>query len=85
MRGEHILLDQKGGAIALMTTTRLMFAYSNRIMNRNYFEAALRQRTDGTYPSLGDAVKIAKNTTYSSLGDIINNRKFTLLGEPKSK
>jgi len=80
--GEDILLKPKTGAIALMTTTRLVFAFSNRIMNRNYLLTALQQKADGSYPSLGEAVKNTKNITYRSQGDIINNRKFTLLGDP---
>src|SRR5205814_4435429 len=80
--GENILLRPKTGAIALMTTTRPVFAFSNRIMNNNYLQFALQQRADGTYRSLGDAIKDSKNFTYQSLSDIANNRKFTLLGDP---
>lgn len=80
--GENLLLRPKTGAIALMTTTRLVFAFSNRIMNKNYLEAALKRQADGTYPTLGDAVKRAKNFTYTFFGDAVNNRKFTLLGDP---
>jgi hypothetical protein len=80
--GENILLRPKTGAIALMTTTRLVFAFSNRIMNRNYIQTLLHQNTDGSYLSLGDAIKKAKNITYQSGGDVINNLKFTLLGDP---
>ncbi len=80
--GENILLRPKTGAIALMTTTRLVFAFSNRIMNNNYLQFALQPGADGKYRSLGDAVKDAKNYTYQTSGDISNNRKFTLLGDP---
>ncbi|MEO5594512.1 MAG: type IX secretion system sortase PorU [Chitinophagaceae bacterium] len=80
--GEDILLREKTGAIALMTTTRLVFAFSNRIMNKNYLQAALQPRNDGSYMSLGEAVKQAKNLTYQTQADITNNRKFTLLGDP---
>ena len=80
--GENLLLREKTGAIALMTTTRLVFAFSNRIMNKNYLETALKKKADGTYPTLGEAVRNAKNTTYTFFGDVINNRKFTLLGDP---
>ncbi len=80
--GENILLRDKTGAIALMTTTRLVFAFSNRIMNRNYLQFALNVKPNGTYPSLGEAVKLAKNFTYQTQADIVNNRKFTLLGDP---
>src|SRR6195952_3859453 len=80
--GENILLREKTGAIALMTTTRLVFAFSNRIMNRNYLQTALQPRADGSYRSLGEAVQQAKNLTYQTQTDITNNRKFTLLGDP---
>lgn len=80
--GEDLLLREKTGAIALMTTTRVVFAFSNRIINNAYFKEALRTNPDGTYPSLGEAVQRTKNTTYQNFGDIINNRKFTLLGDP---
>lgn len=80
--GENILLRPKTGAIALMTTTRVVFAFSNRIMNNNYLQFALQPDVAGKYRSLGDAMKDAKNYTYQTSGDIANNRKFTLLGDP---
>ncbi len=80
--GENILLRPKTGAIALMTTTRLVFAFSNRIINNNYLQFALQPDANGQYKPLGDAVKEAKNFTYQNSGDVANNRKFTLLGDP---
>lgn len=80
--GENILVRPKTGAIALMTTTRVVFAFSNRIMNNNYLQLALQADANGKYKTLGDAVKEAKNFTYQTSGDVTNNRKFTLLGDP---
>ncbi len=80
--GENLILREKTGAIALMTTTRLVFAFSNRVMNKNYLEVALQRKPDGSYYSLGEAVKKAKNYTYTTSSDVVNNRKFTLLGDP---
>lgn len=80
--GENLLLKPKTGAIALMTTTRLVFSSSNRDMNNSYIQAALRVKANGRYPTLGDAVLKAKNFTYQNFPDINNNRKFTLLGDP---
>jgi hypothetical protein len=81
--GERILLRPKTGGIALMTTTRPVFAFSNRIMNNNYVRFALeRDANTGQYRALGDAIREAKNFTYQSFPDIVNNRKFTLLGDP---
>ena len=80
--GENLLLRPRTGAIALMTTTRLVFAFSNRVMNKNYMDVALKPLPDGRYLSLGEAVRYAKNITYQFSGDVINNRKFALLGDP---
>ncbi len=80
--GENILVRPKTGGIALMTTTRVVFAFSNRIMNNNYLQFALQPNANGVYRTLGDAVKDAKNYTYQTSGDVTNNRKFTLLGDP---
>ena len=80
--GEDLLLRPASGGIGLMTTTRPVFAFSNRIMNNNYMRFALEEDVNGRYRSLGDAIRETKNFTYQTLGDIINNRKFTLLGDP---
>jgi hypothetical protein len=80
--GENILLKPKAGAIALMTTTRIVFAFSNRIMNNNYLQFALQRNANNKYPNLGEANRLAKNYTTTNSGDIVNNRKFTLLGDP---
>jgi hypothetical protein len=80
--GENLLVRPKTGAIALMTTTRLVFANSNRVMNNNYLKVALERDANGRYKSLGDAVRAAKNLTYTTSADIVNNRKIALLGDP---
>ncbi|PSL48851.1 putative secreted protein (Por secretion system target) [Chitinophaga niastensis] len=80
--GHKVLLQNNGGAIALMTTTRAVFAYSNQVMNANYLKTAFTPQADSTMPALGTAARLAKNITYSSSGDVINNRKFQLLGDP---
>jgi hypothetical protein len=80
--GENILLRPKTGGIALLTTTRVVFSFSNRIINNNYLQFALQPDSSGIYRSLGESIKIAKNFTYQTSGDVGNNRKFTLLGDP---
>jgi hypothetical protein len=80
--GEDILLRPKTGGIALLTTTRVVFSFSNRIMNNNYLQFALQPDTNGVYKSLGESIKVAKNYTYQTSGDVANNKKFTLLGDP---
>jgi hypothetical protein len=80
--GEKILVGQSAGGIALMTTTRLVFAFSNRVINNNYLRFAMQRQANGNFLTLGDAVRQTKNFTYQNSNDYINNRKFTLLGDP---
>ncbi|MEN9684690.1 MAG: type secretion system sortase PorU [Bacteroidota bacterium] len=80
--GKDLLTANNTGAIALLTTTRLVFAYSNKVINDNYLQIALKPEANGQYLSLGESVRRAKNFTSLNSGDIINNRKFTLLGDP---
>lgn len=80
--GEHLLHGNANGGIALLTTTRLVFAYSNRIMNEQFIKTALQRSANGQYLSLGESVRLAKNSTSLSSGDVLNSRKFALLGDP---
>lgn len=80
--GKAVLVNSLNGGIALMTTTRVVFAFSNRIMNDNYLKIAFQSDVNGIYKTLGEATKEAKNFTYQSFGDVVNNRKFTLIGDP---
>jgi flagellar hook assembly protein FlgD len=81
-----LLYGSNNGAIALLTTTRLVFAYSNRIMNQNYLQLAMEPlSTVGSgklYRSLGQATMDAKNRSNQFNGDPLNSRKFALLGDP---
>jgi hypothetical protein len=80
--GNSLLFNNNNGAIALMTTTRVVFAYSNRIMNDNYLRIALQPNAQGNWLTLGEATQQAKNASYQGFGDVYNNRKFCLLGDP---
>jgi hypothetical protein len=80
--GGSLLYDDSIGAIALMTTTRVVFASSNRVINDNYLKIALQPDGTGQYLTLGEAVKRTKNYTYQTYSDVFNNRKFVLLGDP---
>lgn len=80
--GEDLLVGRSNGAVGLLTTTRLVFASSNRVINNNYFRFQLMKSSDNRYPSLGEALRLSKNYTIANTGDFINVRKFTLLGDP---
>lgn len=76
--GENILLNENGGAIALMSTTRLVYSAPNYVLNRNIFEVAFDRNQDGSGLRLGDIIRLAKNKS----GNNTNKRNFVLLGDP---
>ena len=83
--GEELLMSRPTGAIGLMTTTRLVFASSNKIINNNFLEALLSKDLQTKVPYLGNALMKAKNYTVQNTGDYINARKFVMLGDPAMK
>lgn len=83
--GEILLTKPNGGAIGLMTTTQLVYADQNRIMNLNYMKSGFSTNAQLEFPTLGDAYKNSKNLRYVSNVDVYvasNFRKFALLGDP---
>ncbi|MEN8120334.1 MAG: type IX secretion system sortase PorU [Bacteroidota bacterium] len=80
--GEHIFLNPKGGAIALFTTTRLVYASPNFFLNKNFYNYIFEKNpVNNRRYCLGDVMRLTKNA--SSTG--INKRNFSLLGDPALK
>jgi len=73
--GEYVFLNEEGGGIALLTTTRLAYAHANIIVNKRIYNNLLHKE-DGSKPRLGDMIRMAKNPSSS------NFLNFTLLGDP---
>jgi hypothetical protein len=73
---EVALLNPRGGAIALVTTTRPVFSSTNFILNKAFYESAFAKGIEK--PTLGDIIKYTKNNSLN--GSI--NRNFALLGDP---
>ena len=80
--GEYLVLRPEGGAISLVTTLRLVYAYANYILNSN-FTYKIFEPVNNYYYTIGEAFRIGKNNTVgTSFADVINTRKFALLGDP---
>jgi hypothetical protein len=75
--GEHLLLNDNGGAIALLSTTRLVYSFPNYNLNTKFIQTIFEKQS-GQFPRLGDLFK----TTKVLSGTSSNNRNFTLLGNP---
>ena len=78
--GEMLLNKDKGGAIALLTTTRPVFSQTNYRLNNQFYKNVFTSET-GEYLRLGEIFKKTKNGSLS--GPI--NRNFALLGDPSLK
>ncbi|NKQ99506.1 oxidoreductase, partial len=59
--GAAVLTGSRNGAVALLSTTRLVFAFSNRVINDNYLKIALQPPVNGKRLTLGESVRRAKN------------------------
>lgn len=76
--GELVLLNPNGGGIALLTTVRLVYSSPNFTLNMNFYAHAYDTLPDGQRARLGDLFRITKVVS----GPNVNNRNFTLLGDP---
>lgn len=81
---EELLLNRNGGAIALLTTVRLVYTSGTETTLNVGLNVALNKELftrepDQLLPRLGDALRRTKNRRVGYEG---NNRKFNLLGDP---
>lgn len=76
--GEQTILNPDGGAIAMFTTVRAVYANDNYDLSRVITDT-LFSIADGAPLRFGDALIASKNAPQT---DASNHRKFTLLGDP---
>lgn len=78
---EDMLLRPEGGAIALLTTVRLVYSGPNKTINDNFYrEVFTFDSLHNRMPTLGEIMMRTKNRTFPQYD--INSRNFTLLGDP---
>ncbi len=70
---------RNGGAIALLTTSRMCYSGPNDKMNAHFIRELFTRDAQGNPPTLGQAYKNSKNA-FDYLDD--NKMKFFLLGDP---
>ncbi len=78
--GETALLNPNGGAIALFSTVRAVYANTNAQLTQAVFDNIYTKK-NAQAQTLGDIIVAAKNS--SSTG--VNGQKFTLLGDPSMR
>ena len=79
---ELMFHKRDGGAIALMTTSRMVFATGNDLLNTAFVNAMFSRETKGYFPTLGEAYKQSKRAMN---GSNTNKMSFFLLGDPAIK
>ncbi|MDR0231449.1 MAG: type IX secretion system sortase PorU [Dysgonamonadaceae bacterium] len=76
--GESVFLSEKSGGIALITTSRVVYADQNLNLNKELIKN-LFDKPNGVRPSLGDVLRVSKNSPGNAT---VNKLKYYLLGDP---
>ena len=76
---ELMFHKRDGGAIALLTSSRMVFASSNDKLNQYFINAMFSYDANGVMPTLGEAYKQAK---LGFTSQDVNKMSFFLLGDP---
>ena len=76
--GETSLLNENGGSIALLSTTRIVYSDRNHYLNTKFYHVVFERDEDGHYYRLGDIIRMTKDST----GVQRNKLNFILLGDP---
>ena len=80
--GEEALINPHGGAIALFSTSRVVYANENQEMVLAVLSHIFKKDYKGNQFYLGDIIRMAKNDLPSGQ---VNKLNFTLLGDPATK
>jgi hypothetical protein len=77
--GEKLFLQKDGGAIALFSTIRAVYAEPNYVLNAQMYNYLFERDEQGNILTIGEAIRRAKN----AMGQYeLNKRRFVLLGDP---
>jgi hypothetical protein len=79
--GEYVFLNPAGGAIAMLTTTRVVTSGSNLTLTTALYQNVF-EPINGEMPRLGDVYMKTKNSAIDAGAGAANTRKFALLGDP---
>ena len=81
--GEYIFFNPNGGGIGLFSTTRVVYANSNFLMSRSFYNFVFAKDENGEQYRMGDIMRLAKINTSNS--NVVNKRNFTLIADPALK
>lgn len=75
--GEHVFLNANGGAIAMYTTARIAYIYSNYQLSEELYNTIFNTDQNGKRLKLGDIIRLTKNKYNDKSVSI-----FFLMGDP---
>ncbi len=81
--GESVFLNPTGGAIGLITTTRVVYTDGNDKINRRLMKRLLDRDSDGKPVRLGDILRLAKRDFNNEIDK--NKLNYILIGDPALK
>ena len=80
---EAAILNAKGAAVGLLTTTRTVLQSYNSIINKEFMRQVLSSTNSGEPVAVGDALRRAKCNLIASSSDLrVNKLQYVLLGDP---
>lgn len=80
--GESVFLNPRGGAIALFTTTRIVYSSNNFVLNQRFTDYIFSRR-NGKRNTLGEIMYLTKSS--DALRNDRNKLSFALIGDPAMK
>lgn len=81
--GETALLNPQGGAVGFIGTTRTVYSTQNEFFNVRYSKYVFAKGSDDRTNSVGDALRLTKNSLVTSGADLSCNKlHYVLLGDP---
>lgn len=80
--GEELFLNSKGGGIALISTTRVVYMDKNATFNKMLITHIFDRDENGNRYRLGDAMRLSKKAVTEYYGADLNKLNFILLGDP---
>lgn len=79
--GMNAVLNQQGGAVAILTSARTVYSDRNAKLHSAYMRHVLSYEANGKPRTIGEALRLAKNeATTDQLA--LNSRQYVLFGDP---
>ena len=81
--GEAAILNEAGGSIGILTTTRTVLQSYNSVINKAFMKEVLSPVNGGGARAVGDALRLAKCNIIAAGTDLAENKlQYVLLGDP---